>query len=200
MVKARQPSPEALAAAAVALSCRVGAIRAFARVEAGACGAFLDLPGEPPLILFERHVFHRLTEGRFGGHYAEGLPESCALISSPERGGYGPVRLQHARLAAARSLDDEAAVMATSWGAWQIMGLNWRRCGCRSLADFEAAMRRSVDDQLQLFAAFIHSDGRLQIALQREDAVTLARLYNGEDFASHGYHIRLAQAFREETA
>lgn len=195
------PSPEALAAAAVALSCDVAAIRAVARVEAGPNGAFLqELPGEPPTVLFERHVFHRLTGGRFHDCHAEGLPASCSLLSSPEPGGYGPVRLQHQRLAAARTLDDGAAVSATSWGLYQLMGENHRRAGCRSLAEFEASMRRSVDDHLQLFVAFIHADARLQLAIQRYDWRTFARIYNGPAFEQHGYHTRLAAAFREELA
>lgn len=200
-MRADFPSPEAIAAAAVALSCDVAAIRAVATVEAGPSGAFLqDLPGEPPVILFERHTFHRLSGGRFANCHAEGLPPSCSLLSSPEPGGYGPVRLQHQRLAAARTLDDGAAVMSASWGLFQVMGENFRRAGCRSLAEFEAAMRRSVDDHLQLFASFIHADGRLQLALQRYDWTTFARIYNGPAFAEHGYHTRLAEAFRQEVA
>lgn len=49
--------------AAAKLGCEVAAIKAVAEVEAGSFGGFLST-GEP-VILFERHVFHKRTKGEF---------------------------------------------------------------------------------------------------------------------------------------
>jgi hypothetical protein len=156
------------------------------------------MPGEPPVILFERHKFSEFTGGRFDGTRVAGLPETCSLISAPQRGGYGLIRHQHARLEAARRLDDDAAVSATSWGLFQLMGMNWRRCGAKSLQDFEATMRLSVDSHLAAFVAFIWSDARLAVAMRNRAFRTIALLFNGEDFERNGYHIKLESAYNEE--
>lgn len=199
-MKARQPSPESISAAAAALGCEVSAIRAVAEVEAGPHGAFLDAPGEPPVILFERHLFDRLTEGRYRGAMVAELPPACALISSPEPGGYGPVSQQHRRLAAAVLLDEAAALSSASWGLFQILGLHHRRCGFSDLRAWVAAMERSVDDHLRAFIAFVYSDARLNLALRRLDWTGFARIYNGPGYAANRYDLRLAEAYRRAAA
>lgn len=200
MTKARQPSPEAIAAAASSLGCEVAAVRAVASVEAGPHGAFLEAPGEPPVVLFERHVFSRITEGRHDGSWVTDLPAACSLLSHPVPGGYGPVGLQHARLEAAMELDRDAARAATSWGLFQIMGFNHGRAGHPTLDGFVRAMWRSVDDHLQAFVAFIYSDARLALALKRLDWPTFARLYNGPGYATNRYDLRLLEAYRRFTS
>lgn len=198
-MRAQYPSDTAFTAAATALGCESAMMRALARVEAKQFGAFLrDLPGEPPVVLFERHKFSQFTEGRYDGLRASGLPESCSLISDQKPGGYGLVRYQHARLEAARKLDDGAAVEATSWGLFQLMGFNWKRCGAKSLYDFEASMRRSVDDHLVAFCSFVYSDGRLQLAMRTRSFGTIALLFNGSDFERNGYHTKLEAAYNLE--
>src|SRR5437879_9787791 len=83
-------------------------------VETSGCGS---LPDRRPKILFERHVFSRLTEHRYDAGDAD--------VSQPTAGGYGTAGAsQYDRLNAAMQLDQTAALERTSWGLGQIMGEN----------------------------------------------------------------------------
>lgn len=190
------PSHEAYREAAVRLGCEEAAVRAVATVEAGPLGAFFAT-GEP-VILFERHWFHRLTDGRHAGARASGLPASCSLLSSAKRGGYGPYSAQHKRLAAAAALDREAALKSASWGLFQIMGCNFWQAGHSSLQSFVNAMYRGVDDHLAAFVAYVLADPRLVRAIRRIGSggeVTFARIYNGPAYAENAYDARILRAF-----
>src|SRR6059058_5328981 len=69
-------------------------------VDASGCGY---LPDRRPKILFERHVFSRLTEHRYDTGEAD--------ISQPTAGGYGAAgESQYARLNAALALDQASAL------------------------------------------------------------------------------------------
>ena len=185
VVKADQPSDEAYAAAAWLLMVEPRALKAIAQVEAGPGGAFLD--DGRPVVLFERHVFHRLTQGRF---------DSDADISGEKAGGYGPGGAhQHERLAAAALLDRTAALQSASWGLFQIMGRNYQEAGYPVLQRFVNAMYRSVDDHLRALVMFIRHDDRLVDALRARDWTSFARVYNGPFFAASHYDDRMAEAY-----
>src|SRR5512144_179864 len=105
-------------------------ILAITEVETAGCGFLAD---RRPEILFERHIFHRLTGGQFD--------VVCPGLSSPRSGGYRKGgTLQYQRLALAMRLDEEAALRSTSWGLGQIMGFNAGMVGYESaramIADF----------------------------------------------------------------
>jgi hypothetical protein len=190
-MKADHPSPFAYKAAAWMLHCEPAAIQAVAEVEAGPHGAFLD-SGEP-VILFERHVFRALTQGRFAGARVPDAPEAWSLISSSARGGYGPVSVQHRRLQAAVALDRDAALRSASWGLYQQLGRH--QCYSPSLQRFVTAMYRSADDHLRAFVMFIRADERLVDALRGRNWPVFARWYNGPAHAEHDYAGRMAAAY-----
>lgn len=186
MSKADFPSDAAFAAAAWMLDCEEEAIRAVAEVEAGPHGAFLD--DDAPVILFERHYFHRLTGGRWSAEHPD--------ISNPKAGGYGRVSEQHGRLAKAAALDRDAALKSASWGLWQIMGANHKAAGHATIQAFINAMYRSVDDHLRAFVMFILADPRLLSAIRGRDWKAFARAYNGPGFARNSYDTKMAAAHR----
>ena len=128
-MKADHPTPEGYAAAAWLLMVDIPAMQAVAEIESGPEGAFLD-SGEP-VILFERHLFHELTDGRFDG---------LSDISNPTRGGYGKYSEQHPKLKRAAALDRDAALMSCSWGLYQILGRNHAQAGYPSLQRFVNAV------------------------------------------------------------
>ena len=198
MSKATEPSPAAHSAAAWLLACDVPALRAVARVESGPLGAFL--PSGEPVILYERHIFSRLTNGRFDGARMPGPDRDAAYaaLSEPSAGVYGPVRVQHARLQAAAELNREAALRACSWGLFQIMGANHVPAGYPQLQRFVTAMYRSVDDHLRAFCMFIRADARLVDAIRSHDWAAFAYAYNGPQYARHGYDKRMAAAYAKE--
>lgn len=172
------------ATAAGRLRCSVAAIKAVAKVESRGSG-FLTT-GEPR-ILFERHVFRRLTGGKFNKTHPD--------LSGPYRpGSYGPESAQHGRLAAAVMLDREAALQSASWGKFQIMGENWRMVGRASIQDFVNAQYRSEGEHLKDFCGFVIKAG-LQDELQRLDWAGFARGYNGPAYATNRYDEKMAKAY-----
>jgi hypothetical protein len=163
-------------------------IRAVAAVEAPR-GPFDDA-GEPAM-LFERHLFHRHTAGRFDGVAPD--------LSNATPGGYGKYSDQPKRLARARALNEAAALKATSFGAFQILASNHVAAGFPTPQDFEQAMRESPRQHLLAFARFLVAE-RIAQHLLAEDWTAFARRYNGVAYAKHGYHTRLAAAWAKAAA
>lgn len=174
--------------AAWLLGCDVPAMKAVGIVESGSVGAFL--PTGEPVILFERHLFHRLT----GGLYSATHPD----ISNPDPGGYGKTSEQHRRLARAAELNRSAALQSASWGAFQVLASNYQRAGYDSVQAFINAMYRSAADHLRAFACFVRSDSRLEIALRMHDWPAFARWYNGPSYRQNHYDTKLARAYERE--
>lgn len=160
-------------------------MKAIAVVEAGPQGAFLQ--DGRPVILFERHLFHRLTDGRF---------DSDSDISDARPGGYGAGGAwQHERLKSAALLDREAALKSCSWGLFQILGRNHEEAGFPILQRFINAMYRSADDHLRALVMFIRHDDRLVDAIRTKDWTSFARVYNGPAYAVHRYDGRIETAY-----
>lgn len=156
-------------------------------VETSGCGYLPDLR---PQILYERHIFHRLTQGR----YDDGD------ISDPTPGGYGPPGAQqYDRLAQAVANDRIAALQSCSWGIGQIMGENYVLAGFSDVEQMVAAMSASEDQQLAAMGNFLVST-RLSVPLQTHDWASFARGYNGPNFAINRYDIRLNGEFQKYAA
>lgn len=150
-------------------------------VETSGCGFLAD---RRPKILFERHIFHRLT----GGQYDADDPD----VSAPTSGGYGAGGAnQYFRLQAAISLDREAALKSASWGLGQIMGENFADAGFSDVEAMVDAFITSEDAQLQGMANFVVKSGMAK-ALAGKQWATFARLYNGPNYAANNYDGNLA--------
>lgn len=171
--------------AAKALGVDEAAVRAVAQVESLGHG-FQD-NGEP-VILFERHIFHRLTGGKYDADYPD--------ISDRVQGGYGAKRQQHARLQRAGALDREAALKSASWGMFQVMGFNYKACGFSRLQGFINAMYAGEPEQLGATIAFIRNDPDLHRALQNRRWADFARIYNGPAYRRNLYDTKLAAAYK----
>lgn len=154
-------------------------------VESKNCGF---LPDRRPIILFERHIFHKLTRGRF----SERNPD----ISNRIAGGYAGLAKEYPRLEAAMTLDREAALKSASWGAGQIMGFNHAAAGFADVETMVKAMQRSEDEQLSSVGAFLKNNNFVKL-LRSRDWTALARGYNGAGFAKNKYDVRLSGAFEQ---
>lgn len=170
--------------AATALRCSVPAVRAVAHVES--LGGGYQSDGRPK-ILFERHWFHKLTNGKF--------TQSHSDISWPKWGGYKGGSREYDRLEKAIGLDREAALKSASWGAFQIMGFNHKKVGFDNVEDFVKAMVDSSAKQLDAFVQFIKSS-RLDDELRRLDWKGFARGYNGSQYWKNKYDEKMARAYR----
>jgi hypothetical protein len=155
-------------------------------IEAKRCGFLVD---RRPIILFERHIFHKKTKGRFSKEHPE--------ISNKAYGGYNLTKdHQYDRLSAAIKLDREAALWSTSWGLGQIMGFNATAAGFPSLETMVEDICASEDAQLLGVVRFLQSQ-QLDRALRVADWSSFARGYNGEDYARNKYDERLRGAFHK---
>lgn len=168
-------------------------IRAVRKVEAPR-GPFDD-KGRVS-ILYERHVFARNSSpvGKFN--------KSNPLLSASSgygAGGYGSFSSQYDKLAAACALDPHAALSACSWGAFQVLGENWKGCGYDSLTHMVFSMVASEFAHLDSFVRFVQMK-RLEDELRAcrpgdpESCIPFVSGYNGTGFRKFGYHIKLANA------
>lgn len=183
--------------AAQALDVPVAALRAVAEVESRGSG-FLPEPDRRPVILFEAHIFHRQTGGRF----LAARDRRGVALSVPrwDRTLYGREGVwQWDRYEDAAKLDPEAAAAACSWGAFQILGTNARSLGYASAAAFAREMHRGADAHLDALVAFIRANG-LADELRRRDWQGFAVRYNGPRFRENRYDEKLARAYERWAA
>jgi hypothetical protein len=180
--------------AADMLTVPVAVIRAVAEVESAGRGF---IPDGRPAILFESHVFGRLTNHRHSN--ARDIRGRPLSTRSWDRTTYGPAGAwQHdGRLAPAARLDNEAAHRAASWGYFQILGTNHRTVGHPTIQGFVTAMQSGASAHIDMLVKFIRNN-RLDVHLQRipPNWEAFARAYNGPGFRQNRYDERLAAAFR----
>jgi hypothetical protein len=184
--KSQALSADGLNAVSEALSVEAAEIWTVLAVETSGCGFLAD---RRPPILFERHIFSKLTNRKF----------DVSDISHPQAGGYGPSGAnQYTRLANAIQLDRTAALQSASWGLAQIMGMNFQSAGFADAETMVSAMSDSEDAQLSAFVAFLKNN-RLDQHLQSHNWASLARGYNGPSYAINQYDTKLAQAYQRYT-
>jgi hypothetical protein len=159
-------------------------ILAITEVETTGCGFLAD---RRPQILFERHIFHRLTDGRFDA--------VCPSVSAPTSGGYQKGGgFQYQRLALAMQLDEDAALRSTSWGLGQTMGFNAGIAGYETPAAMIADFVHGEDAQLMAIARFCKKRG-LAHELRARDWTAFAHAYNGPNFSANNYDGKLKASY-----
>src|SRR5262245_18900191 len=140
--RSRPLSSDGLTAVAMSLSVGVKEVWTVLNVETSGCGF---LPDRRPQILYERHIFHRLTGGRFDD----------GDLSDPTAGGYGARGAhQYDRLTAAMTFDRVAALESASWGLGQVLGENFAIAGFASVDEMVQATSDSEDAQIAAAGAF----------------------------------------------
>jgi hypothetical protein len=185
--RSRPLTSDGMAAAATTMTVAVQEVWTVLGVETSGCGFLSD---RRPEILYERHIFHRLTGGRFDD----------GNLSDPTQGGYGPTGAhQYDRLTAAMDLDRDAALKSASWGLGQVLGENFSAAGFASVEQMVQAMTDSEDAQLAAVSAFI-LENHLDRALRTHDWTSFARGYNGSAFATNHYDVLLRGEFQKLSA
>jgi len=155
--------------AADQIGAEVAAVKAIAEVESSGRG----FQNGRPVIRLEAHWFGKLT----GYQFNESHPHiSCrAWTPSLAARNQGDAWAQFEEAA---SLDEAAAIQATSWGFPQIMGFHWRSLGYESPQAMREAMGTD-EGQLDAFLRFVKADVVLMDALRRHDWHAFAARYNG---------------------
>lgn len=165
------------------LGCTVKQIKAVAKVESG--GSAYDDFGRPK-ILFERHIFYRLTAGKF----------PIASFNQPKGGGYNEDSWD--KLTRAVAHDVEAAFASASWGRFQVLGSHWRALGYPSALELAYSTVIGEAAHYELLARFIEKNNLkpalCALSTKASDNVPFASRYNGPSFKKFRYDEKLAEA------
>lgn len=179
-------TPTNYAEAATRLACDVATIRAVTEVESNGSGFGVD---GRPIILFEPHVFSRLTQHRFD--------DTHGGVSYVKWGARPYPKTQAERwgqLEYAAKLDADAALQSASYGLFQIMGFNFAACHFADVKTFVAAMRVSEREHLMAFVAFVKTNN-IDVALRERRWAEFAARYNGSGYKKNAYDTKLAAAY-----
>jgi hypothetical protein len=160
-------------------------IHAFMEVEANGSG--FDAQGRPK-ALFEPHVFYR----NLSGEERQRAVDEGLAYARWRRGNYPTDSFP--RIKAAMRINQAAALKATSWGATQILGENYRMVGYATVEDMVSAFMDDEENHLEAMVNFLIASG-IDDDLREHRWEIVARVYNGPKYAEHNYHGRMAAAF-----
>lgn len=147
--------------------------------------------GEPK-ILFEPHVFWRclLRKKINPKNFLKGNED--ILYPKYQKGKYGSLNSQHKRLQRAIAINRDCALMATSWGSFQVLGENWKDIGYKTLQAFiNDAYDPTGTGQVRMFTMFIRRNNLID-ELERKDFEGFTNIYNGPSGIKNGYHIKMS--------
>lgn len=185
--------------AAIELECEPGLVYAIARQESSH-SSFIEIDGEKiPSILYERHHFRKLARDEslrvsysdiYGSPYRRAKKlkdgtyidartlEQIQLIDA-----YGPLgKFQYERLIRAYRLNEDAALQASSWGKFQIMGFNYKAAGYETVKDFTRAMSKGDSEHIKAFLKFARKNPVLLKGLRTKNFETIAQGHNGKNW------------------
>lgn len=169
-------------AIALRLGCTVKQLRAVAAVESSGSG--FDAHGRPKM-LFERHLFHRLTNGRW----------STSPFSNSAPGGYGDE--SWTKLGAAAAVDPDAAFASASWGKFQVLGTHWAALGYSSPLALAYSTVTGEAAQYELLARYVEHNGLVTALRSISPApatnIAFAKAYNGPGYKAFKYDEQLAE-------
>jgi len=184
-------TPAHIEEAAKRLNVTPAHIRMVRTVESG--GRSFDDQGRP-VILFEPHIFHRRTGGKYS-------PSAFSYAKWGDRPYPKDYDGRWTQLGDAAAQDEVAALESASWGLFQIMGFHWQALGYSTVQDFAERMARSEAEHLEAVVRFIEKNG-LAPALRRckagdpDSCRDFARAYNGSGYAAQIYHVKMAGALK----
>ena len=170
------------------------ALLAVKLIESGTKSGFLD--SGKPQILFEGHVFYKYLKANVKSLDINKLCAQYPNIVYPkwDKSKYFGGEKEWTRLEQARKINLKYANYAASWGMFQVMGFNYKTCGCKSIDEFVEKMCTSQEQQLLLTLNFL-KNSNLIVPLQKRQWATFAKGYNGPGFAQNKYHIKLQSAY-----
>jgi hypothetical protein len=159
-------------------------LHAFMEVEAAGSG--FDSVGRPKM-LFEPHLFYR----ELGPKRDEAVRQGLAYA----KWGAKPYpKESYTRLAAAEKIDAEAAYRSASWGLTQILAKWHADLGYPTA---KAMVEAFMDDEANHLEATIKllKQWGVDDDLKAHRWATVAKAWNGPQFAKHGYDKKLAREY-----
>jgi hypothetical protein len=186
------PSEDDMIALTANLGVELPALLAVHDVESAGSG--FDAEGRP-VIVFTSHIFQKNAKKPYD-------PTASSVAEQPRSSGLDRASTDPAKppsrwdqLEAAFLVDPEAAYDATSFGAFQIIGLNAKRMGFASAGEYARFVSQSELNQYAALFLF-GSNSPVLAALKARDWEGFARAYTGNS----RYAARLAEAYEREAA
>lgn len=172
--------------AARTLNISLATIKAIASVESRGKG--FDSSNRP-VILYEPHLFSRLTNRK----YDEAFPFLSSRVWN--KALYNKGGTPYEKLEVASALDRSAALQACSWGAFQILGMNFKMCGFSHVDAMVEAMFMDEGEHLLAFVRFVQSK-KLGQFLRNKDWAAFANGYNGPLYKQNKYDEKIEKAYK----
>lgn len=155
------------------LGCEAKALKAVGIKETKDESFYTHLGDHVPKILFERHYFHKLTNGKFDND-----PD---ISSSSPFAKYGTYAKQYERLIKAYNLSPREALLSASWGKFQVMGANMHSNEL-SIEDILYEISRSEKNHLITLKGYLLKNNNALEALKLKEWDTFAFYYNGSNY------------------
>ena len=177
--------------AAKIIGIEIAAIKAVAEIEAPRGG--FDALGRLT-ILFEPHIFWKELRKRNidPAKLQKKDPDLLNPVWNPKL--YGKFSIQWDKMNRAKVINEEAALCSASYGAFQIMGFNFKSCGYNTVKAFVADLEKGEANQLNAFCNYIKSV-MLDDELRNKDWKGFARGYNGPAYWKNLYDSKLNKAY-----
>ncbi len=96
----------------------------------------------------------------------------------------------------ALEVNPECAMMATSYGAFQIMGFNYESAGYSSVEEF-VKDQKTYNGQVKAFLNYVSTEKVLLQAMKEKDFTKFAKHYNGPDYEVNQYDVKMKKYFKE---
>jgi RHS repeat-associated protein len=164
--------------------------KAVATVESSGSGFYEDGSVK---IRFEGHKFKKYLKE--SGADVDGLAKnnSDVIYSYKES-----ITKKHGveQLKKASKIDSKSALLSTSYGAFQIMGFNYKLAGFNSVEEFVKS-QSTYEGQVNAFLNFVSNNPVLLKALKEKDFTTFAKNYNGESYEDNNYDIKMKEYYEE---
>lgn len=148
------------------------AIRAFMKVESSGIG-FIN---GKIVIRFEPHVFSK---------YSKVIISAGSENQTDEWKAFNQ----------AWAINQNSAMLSTSYGLGQIMGFNFRAAGFQTVGTMLDAFKINEYEQVKGMLNFIKSNTNLRAAIKTLDWRKLAYNYNGPQYALNNYDQKLKAAY-----
>ena len=142
------------------------------------------------IMRFEPHVFKTQLKELFEQHFEIGNPawdgeQHQMRFAGGDWGGFhGDQDKEYEALDLAQLLAKEAALRSASYGAGQILGINYASVGYRSAEEMKVAFEKSEEAQIRAMFEYMRNRGLIQ-KLKDGDLLGFASAYNGPGQAQH---------------
>ncbi|WAW10178.1 N-acetylmuramidase family protein [Oxalobacter vibrioformis] len=187
---------EMISAAAQKLKIEPNVLDAVCRLEAREPGF---LPSGKSAIRFEGQIFWKemLKRGFFEDKLRD-LSQQYPNVLYPKRMPefYLEGEREYQRFDDAVTINEGAALAATAWGFFRLMGRQFAECGYDDIHAFVEGQKAGAAGQLEAFCQWMVSRGLIE-SLQQKDWQMFARLCYGPAYAERKYDKKLERAYKK---